>query len=155
MSAWSDFEENPTYENYLEWLSTKDRYIFLLPIYGPARTQLWAKKSFDEYMEKPDEYFEEKAEELFDETVSRLGDLAEQIGAELLNVIRGLIPAIIDGLKAGYEVVYADFIKQGPEVIAAYGVIVLLLIVIGYTLLHEVKTGPIGAGEYAANNRFE
>ena len=109
---------------------------------------------YDEYMKDPENYIEEKAEEVFDDVLTGLGELAEQIGAEVLNVIRGLIPAIMDGLRAGYEKAYAEFIKDGPEFIAA-GVVIILLIVIGYTLLHEVKTGPIGAGEYAANNRFE
>lgn len=154
MGAFSNLLEDPSLENYQTWALTTEKYPILLPIWGQARLHAEAEKAYNDWIENGQEAFEKKAEEALDNALSQLGTLAEQIGAEVLNVIRGLIPAIIDGLKAGYEVAYADFIKQGPEVIAA-GVIVLLLIVIGYTLLHEVKTGPVGAGEFAANNRFE
>jgi hypothetical protein len=81
-------------------------------------------------------------------------DTAEAIGDLSLSFIRGLIPAIIDGAQAGYDAIREGFRGKEPETIAALTISVLVVIA-ALTLLHEVRTGPGGAGEYAANNRFE
>tara|TARA_R100000963_G_C4603069_1_gene76086 strand:+ start:240 stop:668 length:429 start_codon:yes stop_codon:yes gene_type:complete len=91
--------------------------------------------------------FKEAGATIISETVEELGDLS-------LSFIRGVIPAIIDGAKAGYDAIREGFRGKEPETIAALTISVLVIIA-ALTLLHEVRTGPGGAGEYAANNRFE
>jgi hypothetical protein len=91
--------------------------------------------------------FKEAGATIISETVEELGDLS-------LSFIRGVIPAIIDGAKAGYDAIRDGFRGKEPETIAALTISVLVIIA-ALTLLHEVRTGPGGAGEYAANNRFE
>jgi len=87
----------------------------------------------------------ERGAEIITEAVEELGDLS-------LAFIRGVIPAIIDGAKAGYDAIRDGFRGKEPETIAALTISVLVLITV-LTLLHEVRTGPGGAGEYAAGNR--
>jgi len=81
-------------------------------------------------------------------------EATEAIGDVSLAFIRGVIPALIDGAQAGYDAIREGFRGKEPETIAALTIAVLSIITV-LTLLHEVRTGPGGAGEYAANNRFE
>lgn len=85
---------------------------------------------------------------------SLLDIVTDEIRNESLEFVRGIIPALIEGAQAGYVAIRNGFRGKEPETIAAL-TIALLVLVVGFTLVHEVKTGPGGAGEYAANNRFE
>jgi len=79
-------------------------------------------------------------------------DAVEELGDVSLAFIRGLIPAIIEGAQAGYEAIRDGFRGKEPQTIAALTIAVLVAVAF-FTLLHEVKTGPGGAGEYGAGNR--
>ena len=79
-------------------------------------------------------------------------DAVEELGDVSLAFIRGLIPAIIEGAQAGYEAIRDGFRGKEPQTIAALTIAVLVAVTF-FTLLHEVKTGPGGAGEYGAGNR--
>jgi hypothetical protein len=78
----------------------------------------------------------------------------DEIKNDSLDFVKGIIPALIEGAQAGYVAIRNGFRGKEPETIAA-ATIAILVLVVGFTLIHEVKTGPGGAGEYAANNRFE
>ena len=115
---------------------------------------------YDEAGQKIGEFSGQEAKEVADAALEEAGatvadmldDAAEALGDVSLAFIRGLIPAIIDGAQAGYDAVRAGFRGKEPETIAALTITVLVLITV-FTLLHEVRTGPGGAGEYAAGNR--
>ena len=87
----------------------------------------------------------EQGGEIVDEAAAAVGDVS-------LAFIRGFIPALIDGAQAGYEAIRGGFRGKEPETIAALTIVVLVAITF-FTLLHEVKTGPGVAGEYAAGYR--
>ena len=76
----------------------------------------------------------------------------DEIKNDSLDFVRGIIPALIEGAQAGYSAIRNGFRGKEPETIAALTISVLVLITV-LTLLHEVRTGPGGAGEYAAGNR--
>ena len=93
--------------------------------------------------------------ELDAELSMTFGDIVrEELKNESLDFVRGIIPALIEGAQAGYVAIRNGFRGKEPETIAALTIAVLVAVV-ALTLVHEVKTGPGGAGEYAANNRFE
>tara|TARA_R110002020_G_scaffold58570_3_gene160564 strand:+ start:1814 stop:2233 length:420 start_codon:yes stop_codon:yes gene_type:complete len=79
--------------------------------------------------------------QIIDEAVAALGDVS-------LDFIRGFIPALIDGIAAGYDAIREGFRGKEPETIAALTIGILVVITI-LTIRHEVGTGPQGAGEYA------
>ena len=83
-------------------------------------------------------------------------DAIEEVAGELADIslafIRGAIPALIDGITAGYDAIRDGFRGKEPETIAALTIGILVAVAV-LTLLHEVKTGPGGAGEYQAGNR--
>ena len=89
-----------------------------------------------------------------DKLAESQAELEAALGDVSLAFIRGVIPALIDGAQAGYDAIREGFRGKEPETIAALTIAVLSIITV-LTLLHEVRTGPGGAGEYAANNRFE
>ena len=115
---------------------------------------------YDEAGQKIGEFIGQEAKEVADAALADAGaavtdmldDAAEALGDVSLAFIRGFIPAVIDGAPAGYDAVRDGFRGKEPETIAALTITVLVLITV-FTLLHEVRTGPGGAGEYAAGNR--
>ena len=115
---------------------------------------------YDEAGQKIGEFIGQEAKEVADAALADAGaavtdmldDAAEALGDVSLAFIRGFIPAVIEGAQAGYDAVRDGFRGKEPETIAALTITVLVLITV-FTLLHEVRTGPGGAGEYAAGNR--
>ena len=104
--------------------------------------------------DKLDESQAELEASLLEAGANIVDEAAEAIGDVSLAFIRGVIPALIDGAQAGYDAIREGFRGKETETIAALTIAVLSIITV-LTLLHEVRTGPGGAGEYAANNRFE
>ena len=148
MSRWTDFKDDLTFENFEAWAKTRPLG-YAVTTTGAGLQQLWDAKA-DEFIEKG----EEAAEELLDEALAGLQEAIAFTGNLTLDLIRGLIPALIEGAQAGYGAIRDGFRGKEPETIAGLTIAVLVAVVF-FTLFHEVKTGPGGAGEYAANNRFE
>jgi len=146
MSLWTNFKDDLTFENFEAWAKSRPAAQGVLFV-GNELEELWDEKG-DELIAKG----EEAAEELLDETLAALKETIAFTGNLTLDLIRGLIPALIEGAQAGYAAIRDGFRGKEPETIAGLTIAVLVAVVF-FTLFHEVKTGPGGAGEYGAGNR--
>jgi len=102
--------------------------------------------------EEASEFAQKEIEEAGGFIAHEIEEAAGELADLSLAFIRGVIPALIDGVKAGYDAIRDGFRGKEPETIAALTIGILVVISI-FTLLHEVRTGPSGAGEYEAGNR--
>ena len=146
MTLWTNFKDELTFENFEAWAKSRPSAKTLIFV-GNELEELWEEKE-DEWVAAG----EAKAEELMDEALAGLQEALAFTGNLTLDLIRGLIPALIEGAQVGYAAIRDGFRGKEPETIAGLTIAVLVGVVF-FTLIHEVKTGPGGAGEYQAGNR--
>ena len=121
-------------------------------VVGGVVVYVVGKKVVAEVDESAGESIEEIEAQITEAGGNILEGAKEELGDLSLDFIRGIIPAIIEGAQAGYSAIVEGFRGKEPQTIAALTIAVLVAVAF-FTLLHEVKTGPGGAGEYGAGNR--
>ena len=99
-----------------------------------------------------DDVIADVANKIAEEALPLVESAIGEVWDGALVFIRYLIPTLIESAQEGYKAIRDGFRGKEPETIAAL-TIGILVVVTTLTLLHEVRTGPGGAGEYMGGNR--